>query len=253
MSTHPHKTRTHPHKTRTKRAHIAQKKRKKGELRAEILAYFERNPDTAQSTQSIIAAVNAHHSAVSRNLTRLVAEGEITQIRQGLYRKNKKNMSIRAQPSQNTLEGPPVTLRDLKANIRVVRTQEQNNALADALLNAYEILLYQYTVWLISEIEKVDFKDRLACVETFKILVLMGDRLLKRWAIEHQGYDTNTRQAQEDAKAKTEERQKKALKDAPLEEQITVVASYDLDAKQLIDNFPTLEDLTKAEVDDTTI
>ena len=63
----------------------------------------------------------------------------------------------------------------------------------------------------------------------------------------HVGYDTNTRQAQEDAKAKTEERQKEALKDAPLEEQVNVIGSFDLETKQLIDALPTLESLSKKE------
>lgn len=57
----------------------------------------------------------------------------------------------------------------------------------------------------------------------------------------HVGYDTNTRQAQEDAKAKTEEREKAALENAPLEDKIVVVGHYQEGMQEILRNLPKKE------------
>ena len=115
-------------------------------------------------------------------------------------------------------------------------------------------MLALFQVWVLKNIDQgVDFEKQLLFIENFKWLTMIIDKLMKRWYLVHVGYDTNSRQAQEDAKAKTEERQKAALKEAPLEEQVSVIGSFDLETKQLIDNFPTLEDLTEKDTEEITV
>ena len=138
--------------------------------------------------------------------------------------------------------------KELNEISNALRTAEDNKRVADMLMHLYEDVLKRYRNWVAQNVDdNTDFEQQLLFIENFKWLTAIGDKLMKRWSLEHVGYDTNTRQAQEDAKAKTEERQKAALEDAPLEEQVNVIGSFDLDTKQLIDNFPTLESISKEE------
>lgn len=135
------------------------------------------------------------------------------------------------------------------------RAAEDNEKTINTLMNTYDEVLALFQVWVLQNIvsEKIDFQQQLLFIENFKWLTMIADKLMKRWALVHVGYDTNSRQAQEDAKAKTEAKQKEALKDAPVEEQVSIIGSFDLETKQLIDNFPTLEDLSEEEEKELTV
>ncbi|MYA71085.1 hypothetical protein F4009_05595 [Candidatus Poribacteria bacterium] len=135
------------------------------------------------------------------------------------------------------------------------RSAEDNEKTINTLINTYDEVLAIFQVWVLQNIasNKIDFEKQLLFIENFKWLTMIADKLMKRWNLEHHGYDTNSRQAQEDAKAKTEAKQKAALKDAPVEEQVSVIGSFDLETKQLIDNFPTLEELSEEEEKEITV
>ena len=126
------------------------------------------------------------------------------------------------------------------AESNALRAAEDNEKTIDTLLNLYDDHVKAYKAWAEVNIGSgTDFQEQLAFMENFRALTMIVDRLMKRWALVHMGYDANSRQAQEDAKAKTEERQKEALKDAPLEDRIQIVGSYDPAAKELIDCVPS--------------
>lgn len=90
-------------------------------------------------------------------------------------------------------------------------------------MNIYDDVLEKYKDWVTNKVgSNIDFEQQLLFIENFKWLTMIGDKLMKRWSLEHVGYDTNTRQAQEDAKAKTAEREKAAHEDAPLKDRINL-------------------------------
>ena len=137
-----------------------------------------------------------------------------------------------------------------------VRSAENNEDTINRLMNTYDEVLVLFQSWVLKDIvsKEIDFEQQLLFLENFKWLTMIADKLMKRWSLVHVGYDTNTRQAQEDAKAKTEERQKEALKDAPLEDTIQIVGMYDPDAKKLIESIPSsLKNMTDEEKEKTTV
>ena len=123
------------------------------------------------------------------------------------------------------------------------RSAENNEQTINTLLNTYDEVLAIFQVWVLQNIasQKIDFEQQLLFIENFKWLTIIADKLMKRWSLVHVGYDTNTRQAQEDAKAKTEARQKEALENAPLEDRITVVGHYQEGMKEILEHLPKKE------------
>ena len=213
-----------------------QKQMKKPTIRMRILDFFDNNSGEYK-TSEIAAAISASLSNTSKGLKALAGTGNIQQIKNGTYAANDANTHTPASPNQH-LNRIANALRSIDANKKTI----------DRLLNIYDSVLDNYEAWVGENVGTgTDFEQQLLFIENFKWLTAIGDKLMKRWALEHVGYDTNTRQAQEDAKAKTAEREKAALEDAPLEEQVNVIGSFDLDTKQLIDALPTLESLTEEE------
>ena len=202
-----------------------------------ILDFFANNPGTHQ-TAEIAEAIGTSVGSASTTLGVLTTEGKITKIQRGIYSGNDEGVSIDTQ-TQFTAE----TRKKFSSK---VRSAKDNEATISELLNEYDDLFKQ---WIADN--GIDFEKRL---ENFKWLTMIADKLMKRWSLVHVGYDTNTRQAQEDAKAKTEEKQKEALKDAPLEDRIMVVGKYDPEAMELIDCIPSsLDKLTDEETEKITV
>ena len=209
---------------------------KKKSIRSRILEFLDNHPGE-HKTGEITKAIGASASNTSKTLKALASEEQIRQIKNGTYCGN------------DASTGDP-----LKNISDALRAADANKNTIDRLLNIYDTYLDNYEDWVKNNIgPHIDFEKQLLCIENFKWLTGIGDKLMKRWSLEHVGYDTNTRQAQEDAKAKTAEREKAALEDAPLEEQVNVLGSFDLDTKQLIDNLPTLESLTEKEAEDVKV
>lgn len=213
---------------------------KKTSRKERIVDFLTNNPGT-HKTSEIAEALDLSVSNVSNVLGVLTREGRITKITGGTY-------------SGNDNGNPSVSQQTVRKNIRELREAEANGETINILLNTYDIVLASYQSWIIKNIDKdIDFEKQLLFIENFKWLTAIADKLMKRWSLVHVGYDTNSRQAQEDAKAKTEAKQKAALKDAPVEEQVTVLGSFDLETKQLIDNFPTLEELSEEDEKEITV
>ena len=184
---------------------------------------FASQPDVKKSTRDY-------------HIKRLTNRGEIERVQNGLYKK----------PAQT--QSPNDALKQISNELRAA---DANKKTIDRLMNIYDNVLDNYETWVADNVGSgTDFEKQLLFMENFKWLTAIGDKLMKRWSLEHVGYDTNTRQAQEDAKAKSEERQKAALEDAPLEEQVNIIASFNLDTKQLIEALPTLKSLTEDEAEE---
>ena len=184
---------------------------------------FASQPDVKKSTRDY-------------HIKQLTNRGEIERVQNGIYRK---------PASTDTQTQLHAARKKFSSN---ARSAAHNKETIDALLNTYDEVLVIFQVWVLESIvsQEIDFEKQLLFMENFKGLTAIGDKLMKRWSLEHVGYDTNTRQAQEDAKAKTEERQKEALKDAPLRDRIMIVGKYDPEAEKLIDCIPSsLEELDR--------
>ena len=207
-------------------------------VRSRSLDYVNNNPGHHQ-TCDIAEAIGASVSATSTALSKLTKNDEITKIQKGIYTANDNG-------------NPSVSQQTLKKNISALREAEANEETINILLNTYDIILLAYQSWILKNIDKeIDFEKQLLFIENFKWLTAIVDKLMKRWSLVHVGYDTNTRQAQEDAKAETEKRQKAALEDAPLRDRIVVVGKYDPKAEALIDCIPSsLEEMSDEETEE---
>ena len=197
---------------------------KKNTRKGRILDFLANNPGK-HKTSEIARAVGLEVNSASTVLGELARDGKITKIKGGTY------IGIDTQT-----QSPDDKLQQLSKQLR---TAEDNETIISELLNEYDDLFKE---WVTDK--GISFEKRL---ERFKLLTMIGDRLLKRWALVHVGYDTNTRQAQEDAKAKTEQREKAALENAPLEDKIVVVGHYHPDMQEVLRNLPRKE-LDESEV-----
>lgn len=204
-----------------------------------ILDFLANNPGRHNSSK-IAEAIGASGGGTSTALGKLTKTGEITKIQQGTYIGNDDSASTPAQTR------PDEKLEQISNKLR---SAEDNEKTIDKLLNLYDSVLDNYETWVGDNVDSnTDFEKQLLFIENFKSLTAIGDKLMKRWSLVHVGYDTNTRQAQEDAKAKTEERQKEALKDAPLRDRVMIVGKYDPEAEELLDCIPSsLEQMTDEE------
>jgi len=144
---------------------------------------------------------------------------------------------------------------DADTDTSLKRTEADNEVTINKALLLFDKVLDDAAETIEGELyTKATMSDKIDLIKSLRWLGATLDQLMKRWNLEHHGYDTNTRQAQEDAKAKTEERQKEALKDAPLEDTIQIVGMYDPEAKALIDCIPSsLKSMTDEEKEDVTV
>lgn len=179
---------------------------------------FASKPDVKKSTRDY-------------HIKQLTNRGEIERVQNGIY-KNVASVDLQKK------------FREVRKKFSSAeRSAENNEETINALLNTYDEVLAIFQNWVLENIasQKIDFEKQLLFIENFKWITAIGDKLMKRWSLEHVGYDTNTRQAQEDAKAKTAEREKAALKDAPLEDKVHIVGHFHTDLKQLWDDMPESE------------
>ena len=204
-------------------------------IRAHILGQLNKNGQ--MRTKDIIATMPNEARKIKTRLSDMTKDGSINSPKRGTY-------VLPFTPTRSN--------ETLKQISEVLRSEDANKKTIDRLLNIYDSVLDNYETWVRDNVGSgTDFADQLLFIENFKWLTAIGDKLMKRWSLEHVGYDTNTRQAQEDAKAKTENRQKEALKNAPLRDRVMVVGKYDPEAEKLIDCIPSsLEEMTDEEAEE---
>ena len=213
---------------------------KNASIKSRSRDYLNSNPGE-HKTAEIAEAIGASVGRTSSALSELTKDGAIRKIKKGIYSGNNTGASAQTSPNDNLNE-----ISD------ALRSADDNKNTIDKLMNLYDKHLERYTAWFDKSVDDdTDFEKEQQFIENFKGLTAIGDKLMKRWSLEHVGYDTNTRQAQEDAKAKTEEREKAALEEAPLKDRIVVVGKYDPRAEKLIDCIPSsLEETSLGEMTD---
>ena len=199
-----------------------------------ILNLLEKNGEMRSRDIYATKPEVSEHTIRSR-IGKLKNEGKIEKVKNGVYRKSASSPDTPTRPDE-----------ELQQISEALRSADANKKTIDKLLNIYDGVLDNYETWVADNVGSgTDFEKQLLFIENFKWLTAIGDKLMKRWSLEHVGYDTNSRQAQEDAKAKTEERQKEALKDAPLRDRVMIVGKYDPEAEELLDCIPSsLEQMT---------
>ncbi len=171
-------------------------------------------------------------------------EGSVSSIKKRLSVLTKyKKISKKGRGRYALLE-PPIEVQDAPAAPKNSRGESENTETINKMLNLYDKLLDTVSV----SIEGEDWKGIVEKIETIKSLRWLGatvDQLMKRWYLVHRGYDTNTRQAVEDAKHKTVEREKQDLENAPPADQRTEVGHFHSDLKTVWDALPESEKKSK--------
>ena len=181
----------------------------------QILKFLE---DGEKKTCEILNAISGSKWEIRKNLDILSGQETVIKVKRGLYKLN------------------PDIVKP------VIRLEKQNEATVNRLLNLYDKVLERYEMLIDKHLKDEDtLEKKTDLLNNFKALGSMADPLMKRWYLVHRGYDANTRQAQEDAKAKTVAREKEEHANAPLEDTIVEVGHYHGDVKELWDKLPKTE------------
>ena len=194
-------------------------------IRAHIIGQLNKNGQ--MRTKDIIATMPNEARKIKTRLSDMTKDGSINSPKRGTY-----VLPFTPTRSNETLEHIS----------EVLRSEDANKKTINRLLNIYDSVLDNYETWIADNVGSgTNFEKQLLFMENFKGLTAIGDKLMKRWSLVHVGYDTNTRQAQEDAKAKTEAREQEALKNAPLEDTIVVVGHYKEGFQEILEHLPKKE------------
>ena len=170
-----------------------------------------------RKTSEIIAGVGVKPPHIYALLNKLCDDGDIIKIKRGYYRLSSTDTSLK-------------------------RTEADNEVTINKALSLFDKVLDDAAETIEGELyTKATMADKIDLIKSLRWLGATLDQLMKRWNLEHHGYDTNTRQAQEDAKAKTTEREKQALENAPLEDRIVVVGHYQAGMQKILANLPKKE------------
>lgn len=192
----------------------------KPEVKADILKCLE---DGEKTTAEIKNTVSGGDRTIDTCLSELKKEGKIASRKQGIY----------------ALPESAVAVIDTLAEVENSRGEAENIETINKMLNAYDTVLDDITKTLDSELAaKASIEEKVDLIKSLRWVAATIDQLMKRWYLVHRGYDTNTRQAVEDAKQKTENREQQALEGLPPENQLEVVGDYDAEMRGLLESFP---------------
>ena len=206
------------------------KSQSKQKLGDRILACLEEGEKDISEIQE---AVGASKNSVSVCLTGLVKSGKVVRVRSGVYRL--------ASAADATVVPADATVVPADATVEVEnsRSETENIETINKLLKSYDIVLDNIAETLESELSaKATIEGKINLIKSLRWLGATVDQLMKRWYLVHRGYDSNTRQAQEDAKKKTVDREKQALENTPPEERVVVVREYNESMRDILENLP---------------
>ena len=89
-----------------------------------------------------------------------------------------------------------------------MRGEVENTETINKMLNVYDVLLDDIVATLPSELAtKSTIEKKIDLIKSLRWVAATIDQLMKRWYLVHRGYDSNTKQAHEDAKQKTSQRE----------------------------------------------
>lgn len=166
-----------------------------------------------QTTAAIAGAIGRSQRSVRRYLAELVSDGKVSVVKRGVYRLSRS----------------------------VKWTQADNEMLINEVLAVYTALIdaCKADVKKIFTDEDISNTEKIRCVKSFNACVAMIDRLMKRWALVHQGWHTNPRLAKADVDAKIHHAEKVDWLSAPLASFFLVAGGYDSRARELIFMIPS--------------
>ena len=206
------------------------KSQSKQKLGDRILACLEEGEKDISEIQE---AVGASKNSVSVCLTGLVKSGKVVRVRSGVYRLASA-ADATVVPADTT-----VVPADTTVEVENSRSETENIETINKLLKSYDIVLDNIAETLESELSaKATIEEKINLIKSLRWLGATVDQLMKRWYLVHRGYDSNTRQAQEDAKKKTVDREKQALENTPPEERVVVVREYNESMRDILENLP---------------
>ena len=180
--------------------------------------------DGEKRNHEIYGAVEGSVSSIKKRLRVLEKHGEITNPDRGKYALPESAVEVPEAPAE--VENP--------------RGEAENTETINKMLNLYDKLLNSVA----RSIEDEDWDAIVEKIETIKSLRWLGatvDQLMKRWYLVHRGYDANTRQAHEDAKKKTANREKQETESAPPQSQLKVVREYGEGMRDILAKMPQAE------------
>ena len=202
------------------------KSQSKQKLGDRILACLEEGEKDISEIQE---AVGASKNSVSVCLTRLVKSGKVVRVRSGVYRL--------ASVADTT-----VVPADTTVEVENSRSETENIETINKLLKSYDIVLDNIAETLESELAaKATIEEKINLIKSLRWLGATVDQLMKRWYLVHRGYDSNTKQAHEDAKQKTADRETQELENAPPQSQLKVVREYGEGMRDILAKMPQAE------------
>ena len=179
--------------------------------------------DGEKRNHEIYEAVEGSVSSIKKRLRVLEKHGEITNPDRGKY----------------ALPEPPVEVPDAPVAVKNPREESENIETINKMLTIYDKVFDNIALTIEDELrEKATIEEKIDLIKSLRWLGATVDQLMKRWYLVHRGYDANTRQAQEDAKKKTVDREKQALENTPPEERVVVVREYNESMRDILENLP---------------
>ena len=209
------------------------KSQSKQKLGDRILACLEEGEKDISEIQE---AVGASKNSVSVCLTRLVKSGKVVRVRSGVYRL--------ASVADTTVVPADTTVvpADTTVEVENSRSETENIETINKLLKSYDIVLDNIAETLESELAaKATIEEKINLIKSLRWLGATVDQLMKRWYLVHRGYDSNTKQAHEDAKQKTADRETQELENAPPQSQLKVVREYGEGMREILAKMPQAE------------
>ena len=202
------------------------KSQSKQKLGDRILACLEEGEKDISEIQE---AVGASKNSVSVCLTGLVKSGKVVRVRSGVYR-------------LASVADATVVPADATVAVENSRSETENIETINKLLKSYDIVLDNIAETLESELAaKATIEEKINLIKSLRWLGATVDQLMKRWYLVHRGYDSNTKQAHEDAKQKTADRETQELENAPPQSQLKVVREYGEGMRDILAKMPQAE------------
>ena len=189
---------------------------KKPTIKVKILACLKSGE---KSVAEIYKVVLGKEASIRAELSTLEKQGEIKKTDRGRYR----------LPTPS--DAPAVTEN--------LRGEAENTETINKMLNLYDKVLDTVSLTIEEKLSSAtNIEDMTDLIKSLRWLGATVDQLMKRWYLVHRGYDSNTKQAQEDAKHKTAKREKQEMEQLPPEKQLEVVGDYDVEMRELLESLP---------------
>ena len=192
------------------------KSQPKPKLEDQILEVLSEGEKTSAEIKKTL---QGNAASIDKRLSKMAKSGKVNRVDKGIYC---------LPEAQNA----PGKVENSRGEVENTATINKMLTLYDKVLNAVDLTIEEK----LASATKIE--DMVELIKSLRWLGATVDQLMKRWYLVHRGYDNNTRQAVEDAKKKTVEREKQETENAPPEDQLEVVQEYDESMREILENMP---------------